>query len=102
MEFKVLHPQSSAGAGARWSDRRSAQRARREGSSESNRMSFQEWGAASLVNVLVGFLFVFLLTSWFNRSRSFALRANRRLLHLMPAQTCGFGVKASKGAGINY
>jgi len=42
-EFKVLHPQSSAGAGARWSDRRSAQRARREGSRESNRTSFQEW-----------------------------------------------------------
>ena len=48
-EFNVLHPQSSAGAGARWSDRRSAQRARREGSSESNCTSFQEWGAASPV-----------------------------------------------------
>jgi len=48
-EFKVPNPQFSAGAGARWSDRRSAQRARREGSSESNRTSFQEWGAASPV-----------------------------------------------------
>ena len=45
MEFKVIKPQSSAGAGARWSDRRSAQRARREGSSESNRHEFSRVGS---------------------------------------------------------
>ena len=61
-EFKVLHPQSSAGAGARWSDRRSARRATREGSSESNRTSFHEWGAASLVESRYDLIRVFLLS----------------------------------------
>ena len=48
-------------------------------------------GVASPENLILGFIRVYLLTSWFNRSRSFALRANHRLLHLMPAQAFGCG-----------
>ena len=83
MEVKVINPQSSAGAGARTeslgklkeeqlkagpkeaqhrgrckssSDRRSARRARREGSSESNRTNFYERGAAWAENLFAGLI----------------------------------------------
>ena len=39
----------------------SAKKARREGSSESNRTGFHEWGAASRENFAVGFIRVYLL-----------------------------------------
>lgn len=77
MEF--LKPQSSAVAGARWSARRSARRARREascsesyaarrGSSESNCSNFHEWGAASPENSTVSIIRVPSENSWFGYS----------------------------------
>jgi hypothetical protein len=56
------------GAGARWSDRRSARRARREGSSESNRTNLHEGGAASPEDFVFGLIRVDSENSWFKCS----------------------------------